>query len=125
MTRQFSHEFAQHDYVKAAHNERAEALARAGFLVIAAADRAVRRTAELLATGAASLVNGWQQYQDRHATYREQSKLDDRLLRDIGLSRADIEGSAGDLSQLEAAIEDVVPPRSARPVLVHDLKRAA
>jgi len=126
MTREFSHEFAHHDYAKAAQDARAEALTRAGFLVIASADSALRRTADALSRGAAGLIKGWQQYQERRATYQALSKLDDRLLRDIGLTRADIEGSAGDLSELEATVDVAAPTRAALPVLIHhDLKRAA
>lgn len=126
MTREFSHESGYRDYVATAQNERAEALARAGFLVIAGADRALRRTVDVLITGAAGLFKSWQTHSDRRATYRALIKLDDRLLRDIGLTRADIEGSAGNLEELEAVIEEAAPVPASRPALVpYELKRAA
>ena len=126
MTREFSHESSYRDYTATAHNDRAEALARAGFLVIASADRALRRTVDVLTGGAASLLKSWQRYSERRATFQALTKLDDRLLRDIGLTRADIEGSAGSLEELEAVIEAAAPVPASRPVLVlYELKRAA
>jgi uncharacterized protein YjiS (DUF1127 family) len=125
MTREFSHEYGVRSYVATAHDERAQALTRAGFVVISGADRALRRTVQLLTAGAASLARGWQRYGERRTTYRELAKLDDRLLRDIGLTRADIDGSAGDLSQLEAAVGAAVQQPAVKPVALHDLKRAA
>ena len=126
MTREFSHEYGYRHYAETAQDERAAALTRAGFLVIAGADRALRQSAEILSSSVSSLVRGWQEYRERRATYRALTKLDDRLLRDIGLTRADIEGSTGSLQDLEAVIEAAAPLPASRSVpAFHDLKRAA
>jgi hypothetical protein len=60
MTRESSHEFTSTHYVATAHNERAEALTRFGFLAIAG-DRAVRRTLSV-GSGVSSLVSGWNDF---------------------------------------------------------------
>lgn len=123
MNRDFSHEYADRHYVNTAHADRAEAIARFGFLVIAGADRGLRRSLEALGTGVGSLVSRWQQYQAHRSTYLALSKLDDRLLRDIGLTRADVELGSGELS---AQSDEAAPATAARPTAaIHDLKRAA
>ncbi len=83
-----------------ANDERAEALARFGFLAIAGADRAVRQALSAVGCsgqqpcGAAAGTN----ISERRATYLALSKLDDRMLKDIGLTRADIEGGPADVA---------------------------
>ncbi len=126
MTRESSHEFTISHYVATAHNERAETLTRFGYLAIAGADRAVRRVLAPVGAALGSLVSRWHDFSERRATYLALSKLDDRMLKDIGLTRADIEGGAAELLVRgpEAAEAAIAP--APRPVAtVHEFKRAA
>ncbi|MFM9843313.1 MAG: DUF1127 domain-containing protein [Dongiaceae bacterium] len=126
MTRKSSYEFTISEYAQTARDERAVTLTRFGFLAIAGADRAVRRTLSAVASGVGSLVSRWNDFSERRAIYLALSKLDDRLLQDIGLTRADIEGRAAELPVHgpEAADAALAPvPRPA--ATVHEFKRAA
>jgi uncharacterized protein YjiS (DUF1127 family) len=127
MTRETSHEYSYSQIVQSAHDERAEALARAAYLAIAGADRAVRGAFAAVGAGLSSLAWHWQQYSERRATYLALSKLDDRLLKDIGLTRADVEGRP---SEFDDRAPDVAPTVVAAPVArpaatIHEFKRAA
>jgi len=123
MTHGFSHELPSRRYVDTAHADRAEAIARFGFLVIAGADRGLRRSIEVVTSAVASLAEQMNDYRTRRATYQALSKLDDRLLRDIGLTRADVELGAG---ELPAAFEEAAPASATRPATAnYELKRAA
>lgn len=123
MNRDFSHEYAPRHYVNTAHADRAEAIARFGFLVIAGADRGLRRSFETLEAGITGLARQWNDYRARRATYLALAKLDDRMLKDIGLTRADVELRPG---ELPVAFEETAPAQAVQTVVVnHDLKRAA
>jgi len=122
MNREFSHEYASRSYVNTAHAERAEAIARFGFLVIAGADRGLRRTIEVLSASAGGLIQRWQEYQARRATHRALSALDDRLLRDIGLTRADVELGP---NELPISFDEAVPAATRPSASIYELKRAA
>lgn len=123
MNRDFSHELPYRHYVATANNDRAEAIARFGFLIIAGADRALRRASEALSANAGGLVQRWRQHRARRATHRALSVLDDRLLRDIGLTRADVDLGPGELPiTFEEATPAAVTHATAT---LHDLKRAA
>jgi uncharacterized protein YjiS (DUF1127 family) len=74
------------DYVSRAHAERAEALARVGFLAVAAVGHVAVAAVGLGRT----LRRALSAYGRRRATYRALLRLDDRMLRDIGLTRDDI-----------------------------------
>lgn len=126
MTRESSHEFTVSNYAQAARDERAEALTRFGFQAIAGADRAVRRVLTPVGAAVSSLVNSWNDFSERRATYLALSKLDDRLLKDIGLTRADVEGDPADLPVrgLEAA-EAAAAPAPQPTATLHEFKRAA
>jgi uncharacterized protein YjiS (DUF1127 family) len=126
MTRESSHEFSISHYARAAHDERAEALTRFGYLAISGADRAIRQTLAALWAGVSSLVARWQSYTERRATYLALAKLDDRMLKDIGLTRADIEGGPNDLPDRPANdAEAAVVPAPRPTATVHEFKRAA
>ena len=126
MTRESSHEFTISRYVATAHNERAEALTRFGFLAIAGADRAVRRALAPVGAVVGRLVNRWNDFSERRATYLALSKLDDCMLKDIGLTRADIEGGPADLLvRHPEAAEAVLAPAPRPTASVHKFKRAA
>jgi uncharacterized protein YjiS (DUF1127 family) len=126
MTRESSHEFTISHYVAAAHNDRAEALTRFGYLAIAGADRAVRQVLTPVGAAVSSLVSRWNDFSERRATYLALSKLDDRMLKDIGLTRADIEvGSADLLVRGPEAAEAVVAPAPRPIATLHEFKRAA
>jgi uncharacterized protein YjiS (DUF1127 family) len=123
MNRDFSHEYAPRHFVNTAHADRAEAIARFGFLVIAGADRGLRRSFEALEAGFTGLARQWTDYRARRATYLALTKLDDRLLRDIGLTRADVELRPGELP--EPFAESAPAPSVRAAVVSHDFKRAA
>ncbi|HEY7689520.1 MAG TPA: DUF1127 domain-containing protein [Dongiaceae bacterium] len=120
-----THGISYRHHVETAQQDRAEALARFGFLVIAGADRAVRSAATAVTHGVGSLVGRWQQYQTRRATSRELAKLDDRLLRDIGLSRGDIDRLPDDLIRDRSWVETVTPAPVPARVSTPNLKLAA
>lgn len=124
MNREISHEYGYRHYVETAHADRADAIARLGFLAIAGADRSLRRTFSIVGEGLGQLVQRWQDYRARRATYRALAALDDRLLRDIGLTRADIELGPDELT---ASLEEAVSAPVFAPAVVAnaDLKRAA
>jgi len=95
-------------YVEQAHAARAEAMARVGHLAVAAVGRAVGAVA-LPAQAALAGLAAWR---NRRAALREILRLDDRMLRDIGLTRADawaaVDGTLG-----ERARDLSVPERTA------------
>ena len=72
-------------YIEQAHESRAEAMARAGYLAVAAAGRVARVAGTAVQAGLRA-VSAWR---DKRAALREILLLDDRMLRDIGLTRAD------------------------------------
>jgi uncharacterized protein YjiS (DUF1127 family) len=126
MTRESSHEFTISHYVATAHNDRAEALARFGYLAIAGADRAVRRVLTPVGAAVGGLVSRWNDFSERRATYLALSKLDDRMLKDIGLTRADVEGGQAELLvRGPEAAEAVVAPAPRPTATLHEFKRAA
>jgi len=90
-------------YVEQAQEARAEAMARAGYLAVAAVGR-VARVAGTAVQAALQAVTAWR---DRRAALREILLLDDRMLRDIGLTRADawaaVDGTLGSRAQDWAA----------------------
>src|SRR5215468_8587825 len=82
-------------YIEQAHVARAEAMTRVGYLAVAAFSGVVREAARPVRAA----LRGLAAWRDRQAALREILLLDDRMLRDIGLTRADawaaIEGSLG------------------------------
>lgn len=126
MTRESSHEFTISHHIATAHNDRAEALTRFGYLAIAGADRAVRHTLSAVSSGVSSLVSRWNDFSERRTTYLALAKLDDRMLKDIGLTRADVEGGQADLLvRGSEAAEAVVAPAPRPTATLHEFKRAA
>jgi uncharacterized protein YjiS (DUF1127 family) len=125
MTRESSHEFTISHYAQSAREERAEALTRFGFLAIAGADRAVRRVLAPVGAAVSTLVTRWNDISERRATYLALSKLDDRMLKDIGLTRADIEGGPADLVRGPEAAEAALVPAPQPTGTLHEFKRAA
>src|SRR5262249_20408116 len=73
-------------YVAQAHEARAETMARAGYLAVSAVGRVVRVAGAALR----ARVEKARAWRNRHAALRELLRLDERLLQDIGLSRAEI-----------------------------------
>lgn len=126
MTRESSHEFTISHYAQSARDERAETLTRFGFLAIAGADRAVRRVLAPVGAAVSTLVTRWNDISERRATYLALAKLDDRMLKDIGLTRADIEGGPADLLvRGPEAVEAVLAPAPRPTATLHEFKRAA
>jgi uncharacterized protein YjiS (DUF1127 family) len=78
-------------YIARAHQDRADALARAGHRLV---------------TGVAGLVAVLRQWRERRRATHELQSLDDRLLKDIGITRGDVWAAVhGELSDrgVEAA----------------------
>jgi len=73
-------------HLQRAHEERALAMARTGYLVVAGLQNAGQAVTALV-TRAIVGVRAWR---ERRAVVRALQALDDRMLRDIGLERADI-----------------------------------
>ena len=72
-------------YIEQAQEARAEAMARVGYLAVATVGRAVGAVAGQ-ARAAFGALAAWQ---DRQVALHQLLSLDDRMLRDIGLTRAD------------------------------------
>ena len=66
-------------FIERAQQERADALARAGHLLVAAVGRPLLQAADAI-----------RQWRDRRRALRSLMLLDDRMLRDIGLNRGDV-----------------------------------
>jgi len=86
-------------YIEQAQAARAEAVERVGYLAIAGAGRLVG-TAIGATRAALGALGAWR---DRRAAVREILRLDDRMLQDIGLTRADawaaVDGTLGNRAQ--------------------------
>jgi len=86
-------------YIEQAQEARAEAIARVGYLAVATVGRAVGAVAGRARTALGALA-AWR---DRQVALHQLLSLDDRMLRDIGLTRADalaaIEGTLGRRAQ--------------------------
>jgi uncharacterized protein YjiS (DUF1127 family) len=82
-------------YIEQAQEARAEAMARVGFLAVAIVGRAVGAVAGR-ARAALGALAAWR---DRQVALHQLLLLDDRMLRDIGLTRADawaaVDGTLG------------------------------
>jgi uncharacterized protein YjiS (DUF1127 family) len=77
-------------YVAQAQEARAEAMARVGYLGVAAVGRALQAAGTALTTAVRTAPGAVRAWRNRQAALRQLLLLDDRLLKDIGLSRADI-----------------------------------
>jgi uncharacterized protein YjiS (DUF1127 family) len=86
-------------YVEQAHEARAEAMARVGYLAATAVGRVVRLAGVELPRAAHNALRAVAAWRNREAALREILSLDDRMLRDIGLTRADawaaVDGTLG------------------------------
>src|SRR5580765_4295402 len=82
-------------YVEQAQEARAEAMARVGYLTVATVGRAVGAVAGR-ARAALGALAAWR---DRQVALHQLLSLDERMLRDIGLTRADawaaVDGTLG------------------------------
>jgi len=76
-------------YIEQAHEARAEAMARAGYLAVAAVSAIMRAAGVALPRAVRSALRAVAAGSARRAALREILVLDDRMLRDIGLTRAD------------------------------------
>ena len=76
-------------YVAQAQEARAESMARAGYLIVAGFGRVLHGAGAALSR-ALGRVRAWR---NRHAALRQLLALDDHLLQDIGLSRAEVQAA--------------------------------
>lgn len=77
-------------FLVVAHQERAEAMARVAYLLVDAVGRAGHAVIGGLARGLRPLSEAISRWQGRRSAVRALQKLDDRMLQDIGLTRADV-----------------------------------
>jgi uncharacterized protein YjiS (DUF1127 family) len=118
-------------YLTRAHLERSEALSRAAYLTVVGADWLTSRTARALAAGLRRVARAYGAWSRRRLTIRALSRLDERMLRDIGIDApGTIEAIATELVQGKPAAEPRPAPRlvPVQPRLVldcPDLKHAA
>src|SRR6201988_5357473 len=88
-------------YVEQAHQARAEAMARVGYLAATAVTRVAGLAAAELPRVTRKALQAVADWRNRQVAPREILALDDRTLRDIGLSRADawaaVDGTLGRL----------------------------
>ena len=86
-------------YVEQAHEARAEAMARVGYLAATAVGRIARLAAVELPQAAHRGLQAAVAWRNRQVALREILALDDRMLRDIGLTRAEawaaVDGTLG------------------------------
>ena len=79
-------------YRERAVRERNEGMARAGYLAIVGLGHLQANLAGFVLSRLERAIDSYRAWRDRHAALRELHALDDRLLRDIGLTRADFDG---------------------------------
>src|SRR5215475_14478989 len=79
-------------YRDRAVRDRDVAVVRAGYLTIVGFARLQAQAARLVLGRLEKAIDSYRAWRDRHAALRELRRLDDRLLQDIGLSRADLDG---------------------------------
>src|SRR5262249_52032133 len=98
-------------HIEQAHVARAEAMTRVGYLAIAAISGVVRVAGIALPRAVRARGRGIEAWRDRRGALREILLFDDRMLRDIGLTRADawaaVEGALGKDVHDGAAVEPV------------------
>jgi uncharacterized protein YjiS (DUF1127 family) len=97
-------------YRERAVRERNEGMARAGYLAIVGLGRLQADLAGFVLPRIERAIGSYRAWRDRHAALRELRVLDDRLLRDIGLTRADLDGVVrAREAAAEAEVETVSP----------------
>ncbi len=108
--------------VDRAHQERAAAMSRAAYLAVVGAEWAVRGFARAVAAASRGAAAGYTRWQSRRRTVKALSRLDARMLRDIGIDPADIEAVAEELIRRPVPpVRPVAPARHAVPQLRLDL----
>lgn len=76
--------------VPLAHQARSEAMGRFAYLAVDAIGRAGSAAVRAVAAGLRAATAGTVRWRERRAAVRILGRLDDRLLRDIGLTRGDL-----------------------------------
>jgi len=103
-------------YVEQAHEARAEAMTRTGYLAVTAVGRGARAVAAAATTIAGPALQSVAAWRQRRRAVHALSRLDDRMLRDIGITRADIWAVADGTLHSRAA-----EPETAEPVVDRDI----
>jgi len=94
-------------YVDRAQRERAEAMSRVGYLTVVGIEHAARPLGRLIRAGLRSAREHYARWNERRHTIRALSRLDERLLRDIGV----------DPNSLELVVDELVAkPRTGEPL---------
>lgn len=98
-----------------AHQQRTEAMSRAAYLSVVGVEWTVRWLARAAATATRRAVAAHARWQSRRRTVRALSRLDERMLRDVGIDPGGIESVAAELARRGAA--PVYPAATLRPVV--------
>lgn len=102
-------------YVGRAHQDRAEAMSRAAYFAVVGVEAAAAFLGHGLWRGLRAAARAYATWRSRRLTIRALAKLDDRMLRDIGVDPGSIEALATELSERPRRPQ---PARVAWPVLV-------
>ena len=96
-------------YIEEAQEARAEAMARVGYLGVAAVGRALQAAGAAPTKAVRTALAAVRAWRNRQAALRQLLLLDERMLKDIGLSRADIwaavDGTLGDRTREPPALQ--------------------
>lgn len=103
-----------------AHRDRADAMSRAAYFVVVGFEAAVVSLGRGLWRGLRAVVGAYAGWRSRRLTIQALSRLDDRMLRDVGIDPGSIEAVAAELvnqprrwslpvSQLRPTLAPVVP----------------
>ena len=96
-------------YITRAQDERAVALSRAGYQAVIAVEGAAGLLWRATRAGLRRAVDGYTRWNSRRLTVQALSRLDDRMLRDIGVDPGSLEALAGELAERPRRHE---PPKS-------------
>lgn len=111
-------------YLDQAIQARAEAQGRVAYLAIVGIEAAAVFIGRAAMAGLRGATRRYRQWNDRRVTIRELSKLDDRMLRDVGVDPYSLELLATELTQASrqpSSVGSLVEPGPTVPLLSLDL----
>ena len=102
-------------YVGRAHQDRTEAMSRAAYHVVVGVEAAATFLGRNLWRGLRAAARAYAGWRSRRLTIQALSRLDDRMLRDVGIDPGSIEAVAAELAERPRRLQ---PARTSWPVLV-------
>ena len=102
-------------YADRAHQDRADAMSRAAYLAVVGFEAAAVFLGRGLWRGLRAAARTYTDWRSRRLTIQALSKLDDRMLRDIGVDPGSIEAIATELVELPR--QRPLPVAALRPIL--------